>query len=53
MFLLTIYERRKGKGRKKRGGKEERLCRFFLRFFVSLYLCIWGGVECEGACVSS
>lgn len=44
MFLLTIYEGAKGEKAKKKGGGEG-LCRFFLRFFVSLYLCIWGGVK--------
>ena len=31
MFLLTIYERRKGKGRK-RGGKREEGLEFFIGF---------------------
>lgn len=44
MFLLTIYERAKGERVEKKRGGEERL-EFFYRFFVSLYLCIWGGVK--------
>ena len=41
MFLLIIYEGRKGRGRAERGERLE----FFYRFFVSLYLCIWGGAK--------
>lgn len=49
MFLLTIYERRKGKGRKKRG--EEEGLEFFYRFFCKFIPMYMGWSE--GARVSS
>ena len=58
-FYLQYMKGERGKGEKKGGGEEglEFFYRFFCKFIpmyiVSLYLCIWGGVECEGACVSS